>query len=385
MTGPRAAAHRAWAAVRATLALAGFVALWLIRPPLPNLPASLTSSLTTSEVEEVVLCAAWVAATCLVIVALIGAIRSYACHSAAPAGLRLHGALPGRWPPAAPYRVHRPGRQARYVLTIPTPTIEAQVEPSSSSAPDPTTSEPAPAPAARDPRTISIAVLGPLAIDGLSRRIKRAATYELLAYLALHPKGASRDELVEAIWPAQDPERTRPRFWQSVTEARKAIGDAWLHQGERYQLDRSKVRVDLDELDQLLTIASDDSTSDATTLERALALWRGEPLEGTDYLWAEGEMRSLSATLLDLLERVGRVRLAHGDARGALQIAEQAIALDQLHEPSWRLALQAEHALGLRESITRRYDDLTRSLDEQLGLEPARETRVIYRQLLGQN
>jgi DNA-binding SARP family transcriptional activator len=206
-----------------------------------------------------------------------------------------------------------------------------------------------------------------------------------LAYLALHPKGASRDELVEAIWPAQDPERTRPRFWQSVTEARKAIGDAWLHGSERYQLDRSKVRVDLDELDQLLTVASDDTTSDATTLERALALWRGEPLEGTDYLWAGGEMRSLSATLLDLLERVGRVRLARGDARGALQMAEQAIALDQLHEPSWRLALQAEHTLGLRESITRRYDDLTRSLDEQLGLEPARETRVIYRQLLGQN
>lgn len=236
-----------------------------------------------------------------------------------------------------------------------------------------------------DTRTISIAVLGPLAIDGFSRRIKRAATYELLAYLALHPKGASRDELVEAIWPAQDPERTRPRFWQSVTEARKAIGDAWLHEGERYQLDRSKVRVDLDELDQLLTVASDDTTSDATTLERALVLWRGEPLEGTDYLWAEGEMRSLSATLLDLLERVGRVRLAHGDARGALQMAEQAIALDQLHEPSWRLALQAEHALGLRESITRRYDDLTRSLDEQLGLEPARETRLVYRQLLGQS
>jgi DNA-binding SARP family transcriptional activator len=380
MTGPRAAAHRAWAAVRAILSLVGFVALWLIRPPLPNLPASLTSSLTTSEVEGVVLCAAWVAAMCLVIVVLIGAIRSYARHSATPAGLRLLSVLPGHWPPSAQHRVHRPGRQARYVLTIPTPTIEAQGEPSSSSAPDRTTSESAPAPAARDPRTISIAVLGPLVIDGLSRRIKRAATYELLAYLALHPKGASRDELVEAIWPAQDPERTRPRFWQSVTEARKAIGDAWLHEGERYQLDRSKVRVDLDELDQLLTAASDD----ATALERALALWRGEPLEGTDYLWAEGEMRSLSATLLDLLERVGRVRLAHGDARGALQMAEQAIALDQLHEPSWRLALQAEHALGLRESITRRYDDLTRSLDEQLGLEPARETRLVYRQLLGQ-
>jgi DNA-binding SARP family transcriptional activator len=220
--------------------------------------------------------------------------------------------------------------------------------------------------------------------DGLLGRIKRAATHELLAYLAFHPKGASRDELIEAIWPAQDPERTRPRFWQSVTEARKALGDAWVHHGERYELDRSKVRVDLDDLDRLLAANSDDTGHDPAALESALALWRGEPLEGSDYLWAEGEVRVLHATLVDLLGRVGRSRLAHDDARGALQMADQAIALDGLHEPSWRLALQAEHALGLRESITRRYDELTRSLDEQLGLEPARETRVIYRQLLGQ-
>lgn len=66
-------------------------------------------------------------------------------------------------------------------------------------------------------------------------------------------------------------------------------------------------------------------------------------------------------------------------------MAEQAIALDGLHEPSWRLALQAEHSLGLRESITHRYEQLTRSLDQQLGLQPTRETRVIYRQLLGQS
>jgi hypothetical protein len=49
-----------------------------------------------------------------------------------------------------------------------------------------------------------------------------------------------------------------------------------------------------------------------------------------------------------------------------------------------RAALSKPNTLGLRESIARRYDELTRSLDEQLGLEPARETRLVYRQLLGQ-
>jgi two-component SAPR family response regulator len=105
-----------------------------------------------------------------------------------------------------------------------------------------------------------------------------------LAYLALHPQGASRDELIEALWPAQDPKRTRPRFWQSVTEARKALGDAWVHQGERYQRDRSGVGVDLDNLDRLLTAGSRDGGGDPAALEGALALWRGEPLEGSDYL-----------------------------------------------------------------------------------------------------
>jgi DNA-binding SARP family transcriptional activator len=375
MKRPPVAARRTWAAARATLALAGIVGLGLIAPTLPHLSGSLTSPITISEVEQVVICLAWLLAACLAVLMLI---RSFT-----PTARRVPGILPSRAPSSAKRAVGGHAQPGRYVLTISALTAESPTTPNSSPSPVPQPADTR-TPADGDSRTISIAVLGPLAIDGLNRRIKRAATHELLAYLALHPKGASRDELIEAIWPAQDPARTRPRFWQSVTEARKALGDAWLHQADRYQLDRSKVRVDLDDLDRLLTAASSDD-AEPGALESALALWRGEPLEGSDYLWADGEIRSLRATLLDLLERVGRVRLARGDAHGALQMAEQAIALDTLHEPSWRLALQAEHALGLRESITRRYDELTRSLDEQLGLEPARETRVIYRQLLGQN
>jgi DNA-binding SARP family transcriptional activator len=50
------------------------------------------------------------------------------------------------------------------------------------------------------------------------------------------------------------------------------------------------------------------------------------------------------------------------------------LALDEFNESLWRLALQAEHALGMRECVTRRYRELTRTLDEQLGLQPSQET-----------
>jgi DNA-binding SARP family transcriptional activator len=381
MRRPTAAARRIWAA-RAALALAGTVALWLVHPAPPHLSGSLLSPLSTTELEQTVRCIAWLLAACLALAVLVGAIRSLTHDHSSPARAQLPGVLPSRWTPPDRRPISEHGRRSPYVLTIPAPLAETHREPT----PSPPSGEPDEAEAApgqSDQRTISIAVLGPLAIDGLAHKIKRAATYELLAYLAFHPQGASRDELAEAIWPEQDPKLTRPRLWQSVTEAKRAVGKAWVHHGERYQLDRAKVRVDLDDLDRLLT-ASGTDTSDPAALEAALALWRGEPLEGSDYLWSEGEIRNLHATLVDLLERVGRSRLGRDDARGALQLAEQAIALDGLHEPSWRLALQAEHSLGLRESIARRYDELARSLDTQLGLEPARETRLVYRQLLGQ-
>ena len=63
-----------------------------------------------------------------------------------------------------------------------------------------------------DQRLASVAVLGPLAIDGLAHKIKRAATYELPAYVAFHAQGASRDELTEASGRARIPS-ARPRLW----------------------------------------------------------------------------------------------------------------------------------------------------------------------------
>jgi DNA-binding SARP family transcriptional activator len=47
--------------------------------------------------------------------------------------------------------------------------------------------------------------------------------------------------------------------------------------------------------------------------------------------------------------------------------------------------MEAEAALGRREALAERYERLRRDLDERFGLEPARETRTLYRELLGQS
>lgn len=114
-----------------------------------------------------------------------------------------------------------------------------------------------------------------------------------------------------------------------------------------------------------------------------MALFRGEPLEGAEFRWAEGAVRRLAARRVELLERVARARLAGGDARGALDAAEQGIEADELNETFWRLAMEAEAASGAREALTRRYDEFGRRLDERLGLQPQSETRALYLRQLG--
>ena len=291
-------------------------------------------------IRRAMLCVAWLLGLYVVLVLLARATRVVVRGPAWQREAILPGVIPSppsRWPlPPSSERFQPP-----FKLTIkPKPGSEPSLGSAASRAP--VESVPLQVP--------SISLLGPLRIDGTARPIKRAATRELIAYLVLRPHGASRDELTEALWPGQDPKRALPRFWQSVTEARKALGDAWVREGERYQLDRERLRIDLDQLDRLLAAQGQNGSMD--TLDGALALCRGQPLEGSDYRWADGDIRHMTATVLGLLEQAGQARLDRRDARGALELAERAIALDELHEPSWRLALQAEHALGLRSSIT---------------------------------
>jgi DNA-binding SARP family transcriptional activator len=363
---------KAVALAATVLGIATLTVLALLRPALPHV-SSLSAPLTSTSIERGALCLAWLLAVLLALLTIARATQTL-LHRSMPLP------IPLREPQSSALHQDRPSPLVNppYVLTIRAPL-----------APEPSTHVHVDTPAVvqvateEKPGQVSVSVLGSFAIAGVAAKIRRAATNELIAYLALQPHGGTRDELIEAIWPDQDPQKTRPRFWQSVTEAHKALGDAWIHDTDRYTLDRSKIHIDLDELERLLAITDHDH--EPAALEQAAALWRGEPLAGSDYAWADGHIRRLHATFLDLLTRVGHTRLANNQPQGALHAAEQAIALDPLHEPSWRLALQAEHALGLRSSVARRYEQLAQTLDQELGLQPSHETRLIYRQILGQN
>jgi DNA-binding SARP family transcriptional activator len=337
--------------------------------------------MTIEAFEQLVVFIGWAALLALLALALARAARarSYQPNSTATPNANRRGRASVTLP-----RVARAAIDVAPTLTIRAPIAEDKPAQPAAEADD--GDHPA------SPRTpgdgLRVVLLGPFSIDGPDGRLHtaRSSTEQLIAYLALHPAGATRDDLTEALWPGEDPFRTRQRLWQSTSEARKLIGEALISKRGHYALDRTKLTLDADELDLLLAEAktADDAETERRVLERGRRLLRGEPLAGWDQLWTDSHAARLRATQAELLERLARARLACGDPQGALEAAEHALRRDALNEPLWRLAMKAESALGLREALTRRYERLRALLDDQLGLQPEAETRTLYHQALGQ-
>lgn len=360
------------------VAVAALAILWRVRPAPPELPSSLSSPVTTYLIQQLVLVAAWLLSGLVVLVLLVHSILALVASPPRSA-----------WAPSsdAPLRRLRSPVRPRSGFPPPFPLVlRSHAEPSAASIG--LTREPTNTPAGAVPGEASISLLGPLKISPSKHRGRglRSRTQEFLVYLALRREGATTDELASALGPEiDDAEAARRSVWRSASEARSRLGEAVLHVGDRYLLDRRKVDVDLDRFNALLAEAAVRSGTDREQLlEQACALVRGDPLADIDASWAAGETRHLRAVVAGLLQQLGELRL-RSDPAGALASAEEAVALDPYAESAQRLAMRAEAALGLREAIVERYEALRRELDAKLGLEPERETRQLYRHLLSQD
>lgn len=365
-TGPALAAL-AWTVVLALL--------WVLRPPLPHLESA--GSVSGIMLEESIEFVAW---ALLALVILRHSHESLRVFAERPSRRRLAEnerlqrilASPAlaKGPPRTYKRYRRP-----LMLVGHRRLDDGHGSDRASNHPQP-----------RSSPTIRILLLGPFEIEGVEHASLRTTCQQLIAYLALRTRGATRDQLIEAVWPNEDPHSARHRLYQNISEARKLLGDALISKRSHYMLDRHKVAIDVDELDQVLAELDsiDDPKAQRPMLERAVRLFHGEPLAGWNQEWTEGEVRRLRSAHIELLERAGHARLVTGDAHGALKAAQQGLTLDGYNEGLWRLAMQADGRLGQRDSVGRRYEQLRRLLGEQLGLEPESATRALYYELLGQ-
>lgn len=233
---------------------------------------------------------------------------------------------------------------------------------------------------------ISVRLLGPPAVRAFGEEVRnglRSSAYELLAWYALHPSGASAEAAIDAIWPDADGRRGRERFWTALGNLRSRLHgpgtdgpEILARAADIYRPDPAVLDVDLWRFEAALEDAAgaEDPVQAAVGLERAVAAYGGDFCPGLDAIWVEAVREDLHRRALD-----AHVRLAgcytDDQPERALAVLERAVELDPICEDLYRRLLTLLVSLGRTETARRTWRLLQGRLAElDLDPEPATET-----------
>jgi predicted ATPase/DNA-binding SARP family transcriptional activator len=202
----------------------------------------------------------------------------------------------------------------------------------------------------------------------------------LLALLTLrHGLTVGRAWLADTLWPESAEARARVSLKESLKDLRGALGpekDRLCAVGSRaLRLDLTGAEVDVVAFDAAIT------RGDITSLEEAIALYRGPFLEGCTEDWAVQEREAREHAYLAALDTLARHASAGADHSAAERYLRLAIAADPYRETRYAALMQALFRSGNLGAAARVYWDLCDLLEQELDTEPDPDTRRIFEEI----
>jgi ATP/maltotriose-dependent transcriptional regulator MalT/DNA-binding SARP family transcriptional activator len=232
----------------------------------------------------------------------------------------------------------------------------------------------------------------PLAADAWTTRRAR----DILCFIvSRRHHRASKDTIIDTFWGETDMAVVEKNFHPTVSHIRKALNsnqplkqNFLLYRDGDYQLNPEfSYRIDTEEFDRLLSEGENARRARRIeecvhAYEQALALYRGEFMQGSYEPWVEEQRTYYREQYLRLLETLASAAETATDWQRAMQLAQLIVREDQFREDIHCLILRAHAAMGNRGAIKEHYEGLKRILESELGVEPSSETRKLYQQLI---
>jgi DNA-binding SARP family transcriptional activator/phosphoserine phosphatase len=207
----------------------------------------------------------------------------------------------------------------------------------------------------------------------------------LLTLLALSQGIAlSTERIIDQLWGDRLPASPRSRVQGLISSLRRKIGDVLVTRHPGYLLDRTQLDVDVTKCETFAFQASTASSTAAAAelLRCALAVWRGEPLDGVTAPSADADRTRLAELRVGLLEARFDAELELG--RHIEVVAELAAAVAE-HPLRERLAGQHMTALyraSRRADALGAYQALRTRLADELGSDPCHDLRALHASIL---
>jgi DNA-binding SARP family transcriptional activator/tetratricopeptide (TPR) repeat protein len=218
-----------------------------------------------------------------------------------------------------------------------------------------------------------------------SRKARR-----LLMLLAVDgDRVVSVDRIVDVLWADHPPQRPADNVATLVSRLRAALGpDVIDGNRDGYRLG-APVRVDLREAALLVTeagrrLAADEPALAAVAAHRALKLLgTGSVLaDEPDADWATAARADADRLVRSARHLAAEASLRTGEPATAIAVAGAAVAADRWDETAHRLLMSAHRAAGEPAKALAVYESLRAGLADELGVDPARETRDLHLTLL---
>jgi DNA-binding SARP family transcriptional activator len=248
---------------------------------------------------------------------------------------------------------------------------------------------------------VLLRLLGPfeLLVRGapLARGLRSTAR-EVLAYLAMHPDGATPEELVCALWPEEPPEPGNRPLHTALVNARHVLRQATAlgkdadfisRTSTRYQLNPALITTDLAQWHTAVHESEaarkerkggkerKGTEEEYAALAKAAEIVRGIPLDDVDSEWAESSKRQLCREFIDILSRAARLAPEMAEEISHL---EKARTIDPYDENIYRDLMHTYARAGQPEAAARTFHLLRDRLAE-LDTTPTPQTEHLAARL----
>ncbi|HXT63465.1 MAG TPA: BTAD domain-containing putative transcriptional regulator [Pyrinomonadaceae bacterium] len=207
---------------------------------------------------------------------------------------------------------------------------------------------------------------------------------------------APKDTIIETFWAEDNLATIEKNFHPTISHIRKALNSNQtlkqnfiIYRDGDYQLNPEfSYRLDTENFERLISDAETarrerDYARCIELYEQAVALYRGEFMQGSYESWVDEQRSYYREQYLRMLESLAGVAEKKQEWPRTMELAQRILREDQFREDIHCMLMRAHAALGNRVAVKEQYEALHGLLQEELGVEPAPQTQQTFRELMG--
>jgi DNA-binding SARP family transcriptional activator len=232
---------------------------------------------------------------------------------------------------------------------------------------------------------LTIRLLGSpeITIEGQPVSFRTRKVLALLVYLAVEGGMHSREALMALLWPENPTQNASSTLRVTLTRLRQALlpaGGVLITAGGKVGFDFG-FPIDLDLARLSVAVLPETSPDDLVSI---LEIDRGEFLAGFNLpdapgfdTWAAIQREAIQRQVETIYDRLTQHQLANHEIVAAMESAARWVRRAPLSEGAYRRLMAAQALSGDRSAALRTYAQCQAMLQEEFGIQPARETAVL--------